>query len=73
MNGGKSKMNFKLIILSILPIVTYIENYYRNKDANDTGKDDKTAKFLNYTRKGLTAIAYDTDLPDAPAELSAKA
>jgi hypothetical protein len=64
-------MNFKLWLNFAVSAVDNVSLILASKDDNDTGNDDRAARFLRYVGVGLRAIINDQPIPNAPAEFRA--
>jgi len=62
-------MNWKTLLTFLLPMLEMAGIEYKNRDENDTGKDDAIGASLVYAAQLLKAILTGKDLPKAPEVL----
>jgi hypothetical protein len=62
-------MSWKIYLFFVIPTLNYVSTILKNKDANESGADDKAAQFIHYAAVALTAIANDEPMPDLPLTL----
>lgn len=56
-------MNWKMLLFFVSPILNQVSTMLANKDADDTGADDTTARVLHWMALAIQAIVADQPIP----------